>query len=47
MKNREITHQFKMPVPALADVSVSIEGKDKNGTEFVYNKDGKIRTPIP
>src|SRR5207244_1723808 len=42
----EITHEFKAAVPPGTEVVVSIEGKDKNGVDFAYNKDRKLKTPV-
>lgn len=38
--------EFKVPDPALKEVSVSIEGKDNNGVAFSYNKDLSVKIPL-
>jgi len=49
--NKETDGQISVPVtlpsPAPKEISVSIQGKDQNGIEFNFNKDGKIKTPVP
>ena len=51
VENQETEGQISLPVaapsPAPADIIVVIQGKDKNGTEFTFNKDAKIKTPVP
>lgn len=38
--------EFKLPDTALTDVSVSIEGTDKNGVAFSHNKDLSVKTRV-
>ena len=42
-----ISAPITLPSPAPKDITVMIQGKDKNGGEFNFNKDGKIKTPVP
>ncbi|HEY9501677.1 MAG TPA: hypothetical protein VIR01_08645 [Pyrinomonadaceae bacterium] len=39
----DINQPFKASVPAGTEIIVSLEGKDKNNTDFAFNKDGKQR----
>lgn len=44
----DISHEIKVPatVPAGTDIVFVIEGKDKGGGAFVYNKDSKQKIPV-
>lgn len=42
----QIKETFALPVPAPTEVVVTIEGKDKDGKEFSFNRDLKTKTPI-
>jgi hypothetical protein len=44
--NGDISHEFKAAVPAGTDMGFVIEGKDKNGFPFAFNKDGKQKIPV-
>jgi hypothetical protein len=39
-ENGEIKHEFKVNAQSGSEIVFRIEGKDKNGTPFVYNQDG-------
>jgi hypothetical protein len=41
-----IKAEFKLADQALTELSVTIEGKDKTGVAFAFNKDGSIKTPV-
>jgi hypothetical protein len=43
----EISAPVSLPNPAPKEITVSIEGTDKNGKPFSFNKDGKIKTAVP
>lgn len=42
-----ITSRIELPNPAPTEITVMIQGKDKTGADFAFNKDGKIKTPVP
>lgn len=44
--NGDISHEFKAAVPAGTDIVFLIEGKDKNGVSFAFNKEGKQKIPV-
>jgi hypothetical protein len=43
----QISAPVTLPSPAPKEITVFIQGKDQNGGEFSFNKDGKIKTPVP
>lgn len=42
-----IASRIELPNPAPSAITVMIQGKDKTGADFAFNKDGKITTPVP
>jgi hypothetical protein len=44
--NGDINHEFKAAVLAGTDILFLIEGRDKNGVPFTYNKDGKQKVLV-
>lgn len=43
----QITEAIVLPTPAPAEVTITIQGKDQTGSDFAFNKDGKIKTQVP
>jgi hypothetical protein len=42
-----ITSRIELPNRPPTAITVMIQGTDKNGADFAFNKDGKIKTPVP